>query len=159
MTVLSALLLRCAEELRSRVDLASLFVTFRAEDQLKAVVKKARSIHAADSSFFSATSPHQRVAGDELPVRSARQFIQTSLKPIPGQLLTVQECFTAFLAFCQSRGLVAVEQRAFRSFISEIIRDEFGMAFRKDLKSADGRYVRGWKGLTVEVAGMAGRTV
>ena len=159
MTVLSALLLKCAEELRSRVDLASLFVTFRAEDQLKPVVKKARSMLAADSTFFSATSPHQRVAGDELPVRSARQFIQSSMKPTPGQLLTVQECFAAFLAFCQSRGLVAVEQRAFRSFISEIIRDEFGMAFRKDLKSADGRYVRGWKGLTVEVAGMAGRTV
>ena len=158
-TLLSALLLRCAEDLRSSVNMSSLFVAFRAEEQLKSVVKKARSILAADSTFFSATSPHQRIAGDELPVRSARQFIQTSMKPTPGQLLTVQECFAAFLAFCQSRGLEAGEQRAFRPFISEIIRDEFGMAFRKDLKSADGRYMRGWKGLTVEVAGMAGRTV
>ena len=159
MTVLSALLLKCAEELRSSANMSSLFVVFRAEEQLRAVVKKARSILAADSTFFSATSPHQRVAGDELPVRSARQFIQSSMKPNPGQLLTVQECFAAFLAFCQSRGLATVEQRAFRQFISDIIREEFGMAFRKDLKSADGRYVRGWKGLTVEVAGMAGRTV
>ena len=153
LTVLSALLLRCAEELRSRVDLASLFVTFRAEEQLKAIVKKARSLLAADASFFSATSPHQRVAGDELPVRSARQFIQASIKPTPGHLLTVQECFTAFLAFCESRGLEAGEQRAFRQLIIDIIRDEFGLGFRTDLKRADGRYMRGWKGLTVEVAG------
>ena len=153
MTVLSALLLRCAEELRGRVDLASLFVTFRAEERLKSVVKKARSLLAADASFFSATSPHQRIAGDELPVRSARQFIQTALKPTPGHLLTVQECFAAFLAFCESRGLAAGEQRAFRQFISDIIREEFGLGFRTDLKRADGRYVRGWKGLTVDVAG------
>ena len=153
MTVLSALLLKCAEELRCRVDLASLFVTFRSEARLKAVVKQARSILAADSTFFSAASPHQRIAGDELPVRSARQFIQSSLKPTPGQLLTIQECFTAFLAFCASRGLAAGEQRAFRQFISDIIREEFGLGFRTDLKRADGRYMRGWKGLTVEVAG------
>ena len=153
MTVLSALLLKCAEKLRSSVNMSPLFVVFRTEERLKAVVKKARSILAADSTFFSATSPHQRVAGDELPVRSARQFIQTSMKPTPGHLLTVQECFTAFLAFCERRGLAAGEQRAFRQFISEIIREEFGLAFRKDLKSADGRYMRGWKGLTLEVAG------
>ena len=151
------LLLKCAEELRSSVNMSSLFVVFRSEERLKAVLRKARSILAADSTFFSATSPHQRVAGDELPVRSARQFIQTAMKPTPGQLLTVQECFAAFLAFCQSRGLAAGEQRAFRQFISDIIREEFGMAFRKDLKSADGRYVRGWKGLTVEVAGRGWR--
>ena len=40
-----------------------------------------------------------------------------------------------------------------RPFISDIIREEFGLAFRKDLKRADGRYMRGWKGLTVGVAG------
>ena len=47
----------------------------------------------------------------------------------------------------------AGEQRVFRQFISDIIREEFGLAFRKELKSADGRHMRAWKGLPVEVAG------
>ena len=41
MTLLSALLLRCAEQMPKNVDVENLFVRFREEDCLKSIVKKA----------------------------------------------------------------------------------------------------------------------
>ena len=45
--------------------------------------------------------------------------------------------------------MVAVERKHFRSLIAEVIKDEYGAAYRKDLKNEQGKWVRGWKGIKV----------
>ncbi len=153
--LLSWLLLRCAEELggekANRVDLYQLFVKFREEEVLKGVVKKGRSILAADESFFSADNLHRRIEGPEQHQQAARQFIATVVKPQAGRMLTVNECFETFNLFCHDRDVEPIERRFFKQMIVEIIKEEFGLGLRSDLKNADGRYLRGWKGLAVEM--------
>ena len=151
MILLSALLLKCAEELRSSANMSSLFVAFRSEEQLKAVVKKARSLLAADSTFFSATSPHQRVEGPERQDQMARRFIGVALKPQPGHLLSVNHCYSEFAGFCRNHGVEPLARKLFRQLVVDIIREECGVGLRADLKDAGGHYQRGWKGLAVDM--------
>ena len=152
-TLLSALLVRCAEEMPSTVDKVSLFVKFRDEERLKAVVKHARSILAADSNFFSPTGPNHRTKATEQPAQAARRFIQSTVKPKPDQHLSISDCYAGFEGYCRNNGVEPVARKAFRQMIVEIIREEFGLGLRADLRNAEGRFERGWKGLAVESAG------
>lgn len=151
MTLLSALLLKCAEEMPGGVDKINLFVKFRAEDQLKAVVKQARSLLAADSTFFSIDSTNRRNEGPEEHGRIARQFVGRLIKPQAGQLLSIGDCYDGFSGYCKNNGVEPVARKLFRRMIVEIIKEEFEVGFRSDLKDTEGRYLRGWKGLTVDV--------
>ncbi|MFA6544628.1 MAG: hypothetical protein WCS99_09405 [Limisphaerales bacterium] len=151
MTLLSALLVRCAEEMPVNVDRANLFVKFREDDQLRSIVKQARSILEADSTFFSINSPYIRVEGKEQHGRLARQFIGQAVRPQPGQLLSITDCYAGFEGFCRNNGVEPVARKQFRQLVVDIIREEFGLGLRADLKNAQGRFQRGWKGLTVEV--------
>ena len=151
MNLLSCLLLRCAEEIPACVDKIGLFVKFRSEETLRAVVKKARSVLAADASFFSPTSPHRRVHSEDQLIQAARRFIQSAVKPQPGQLLSIGDCYEGFAGFCRNNGMEPVVRKLFKQIVVEIIREEFAVGFRKDLKDAEGRYLRGWKGLAVEL--------
>jgi len=153
MTLLSCLLVRCAEETPVTVDKVNLFVKFRAEEGLRAVVKKARSILEADATFFSPASPNRRVHGEEQPNQAARRFIQSAVKPQPGQLLSISDCYAGFEGYCRNNGVEPVAKKAFRQMIVEIIREEFGLGLRADMKNTKGRFERGWKGLAVESAG------
>jgi len=58
-----AMLLRCAQELGNETDKLNLFVEFRSDKNARAVVQRAKSVLAAGSDFFSATSPHTRIRG------------------------------------------------------------------------------------------------
>ncbi len=157
MLLVSALLVRCAEELgaakNNRVDVAPLFVKFRTDDQVKMILKKARSLLAADATYFSATSPHRRVEGPEQHSRIARQFIAVAVKQQPDRVLSINECFDTFTNYCRNQDVAPIKRRLFRNMIVEIIREEFGLGLRGDLMGQDGKNRRGWKGLTVEMAG------
>lgn len=153
MTLLSALLVRCAEEMPTGADKINLFVKFRDEERLKAVVKKARSLLEADTTFFSPTSPFRRVEGPEQHGRMARQFVGQTIKPQPGQVLTVSDCYAEFEDFCRNHGVEPVQRRLFKQLVVDIIKEEFGLGIRSDLKNAEGSSQRGWKGLAVENAG------
>lgn len=150
-TLLSCLLVRCAEEMPSTVDKVNLFVKFRDDQQLKAVVKKARAILEADSTFFAPGSPHRRIELAEHPAQAARRFIQSTVKPQPGHLLSVNDCYQEFSGFCRNNGIEPVQRRFFRQLIVDVIKEEFGVGFRSDLRDAEGRFLRGWKGLAVEL--------
>jgi len=149
-TVLSTLLMRCAEELPSTCNRIPLVVDFRQDERLTTVVKKARSILAADSTFFSADSTNRRTTERSTPQTTAKRFILSAVRPDPNHLLSIQDCFTSFAGYCKNHGVEAVERRYFKKIIAEVIREEFGVALRGDLKDQDGRYLRGWRGLTVE---------
>lgn len=150
--LLSALLVRCAGEMPKNTDLIQLFCRFREEGKLKAVVKRARAIHAADSNFFDSESAHQRAGGVDNFSDLARGFVRSTVKRQPNQLLSEGECFQHFNEYCRNNDSAAeVTRRQFKQLIAEVIREEFAVGFRKDLKDGEGRYLRGWKGLAVEL--------
>ena len=150
MTLLSALLLRCGEAMPRPVDRETLFIELRGEDSLKAVLKKARSILAADHTFFSADSPQRRVEGVENHSRMAVRFVREAVKKEEGRMLPIGECYVGFSEYCRNNNVEPVARNRFKQLIIEVMREEFGLSLRGDLKNAAGQYVRGWKGLTAE---------
>src|SRR5664279_5078804 len=85
----------------------------------KAVVQRAKSILAANSSFFSATAQNQRIRGPELYERLIHVLVETMLEPMEGACLTVTEAYNAFCQLSQQRGLGMLKRSMFR----ELMRD------------------------------------
>ena len=84
-----AILLRSAQEMGSEVDKLNLFNEFRSDKNAKAVVQRAKSILAADHTFFSATSKQQRIKGIELHERLVRVLVEQMLEQREHSILTV----------------------------------------------------------------------
>ena len=77
---------------------ASLFHEFRLDKTARQVAQRAKSVLAADSSFFSPTSHYQRIRGIELHERIARSFVERVLARVPGETLLLTG---AYLHFCE----------------------------------------------------------
>ncbi|MEQ2007066.1 MAG: hypothetical protein ABMA26_09720 [Limisphaerales bacterium] len=147
-TLLSALLLRCAEEMPATVDRRCLFVDFRKESKLNEVVRKARCILAVDSSFFAADSIHRRVEGVETIDRTARNFVGTNIDvATPNDQMTVAELIAGFLAYCNANKLKLETPRQAKRFIVEAVNEHYGVRLRHDLAADGKKCARGWKGL------------
>ena len=147
-TLLSALLLRCAEEMPATVDRCCLFVDFRKESRLNEVVRKARCILAVDASFFAADSLHRRVEGVETIDRTARTFVGTNIDvATPAEQLTVAELIAGFLEYCNANKLKLDTPRQAKRFIVEAVNEHYGVRLRHDLAAAGKKCARGWKGL------------
>ena len=63
----------------------------------------------------------------------------------------MNECFERFSEYCHNHDVEPVQRRQFKQLIVETVREEFGLGLRNDLKNAEGNYLRGWKGLAVEM--------
>jgi hypothetical protein len=148
-TLLSALLLRCAEEMPATVDRRNLFVDFRRESRLNEVVRKARCILAVDATFFAADSIHRRIEGVETLDRTARNFVGTNIDvATPAEQLTVAELIAGFLEYCTANKLKLDTPRQAKRFIVEAVNEHYGVRLRHDLAAAGGKKcARGWKGL------------
>lgn len=148
--LLSALISRCASEMPTNVDLLKLFHDMRDEEVLKPIVKRARAIHSADSTFFDKHSSHKRVNSIENHAQIARRFVRTAVKREPTGLLPIGECYQRFSEYCANHSVEAVHRNHFKKLIVEVIREEFGLGLRGDIRNTEDRCQRGWKGLAVE---------
>lgn len=148
--LLSALLSRCAGEMPKDIDLIRLFRDLRADEVLKPIVKRARSIHAADSTFFDESSSHQRVEGVETHAQMARRFVKAAVRREADRQLPISECYQRFSEYCANNSVATVHRNLFKQLIAEVIREEFGLGLRGDIRNPEGRCQRGWKGLAVE---------
>lgn len=147
-TLLSALLLRCAEEMPATVDRCCLFVDFRKESKLNEVVRKARCILAVESSFFTADSLHRRVEGVETIDRTARNFVGTNIDiATPNDQMTVAELIAGFLEYCNANKLKLETPRQAKRFIVDAVNEHYGVRLRHDLAGGGKKCARGWKGL------------
>jgi hypothetical protein len=140
-----AMLMRCAQELPHENNKLNLCVEFRSDKNAKAVVQRAKSILAAGSDFFSATSPHQRVKGPELIERIARVFVEQLLTSEPGQVLRLHDAYTSFLRLLKEKNLPEIKRCDFQAVVGPLIREQFDVALRNDLGADEGQGVRGWK--------------
>jgi hypothetical protein len=141
-----ALMLKCAEEMPANVHKLNLFHEFRSDKTAKSVVQRAKSILAADSSFFSATSSHQRIRGIEIMERVARKYVYEWLSAEPGQILRLTDAYAVFRGLLKQRELPDIKRSDFKAVVGPLIREQFNVALRNDLPGV-GSGVRGWKGV------------
>ena len=145
-----ALIIKCASEMPGNVHKLNLFHEWRSDKTSKAIIHRAKSILAADSSFFSATSPHQRTRGIELHERIARRFVDELLTCEPGKVLMLHDAYAAFCSLLKQSELEPLKRSDFKGMVVPMIRDGFNVALRNDLV-VDGRQgVRGWKNLRIQ---------
>jgi hypothetical protein len=145
-----ALLMKCCQDMPANVHKLNLVHEWRSDNVAKQVVNRAKSILAADSSFFSATSNKQRIRGIELHERLARRFVDELLTSEPGQILKLQDAYTTFCSILKKQELNQLKRSDFKAIVTPLIRDQFNIGFRNDLV-VDGRAgTRGWKNMRLQ---------
>lgn len=146
--LIRAFLIRSAQELPDTVHKLNLFHEFRSDKVVRQIIHRAKSILAADFTFFSVNSQHQRVKGEELHERLAKQFIESVIEKKDGQFLTLS---TAYLIFCdlvKQKSLGLIERSKFREIVGPLVRETFDLGLRNDVvDKTTNKQTQGWKGL------------
>jgi hypothetical protein len=142
MNLYRAWLMRAAQELPTENNRLNLCIEFRSDKTAKQVVQRAKSILAADSSFFSATSKHQRIRGVEMVERVARRFVDELLSVESGQILKLADAYAVFRGLLKERDLPDIKRSDFKAVVGPLITEQFHVCLRNDLDGAGGR---GWK--------------
>jgi hypothetical protein len=131
--LMRAYLIRCAEELPNNVHKANLFYQFRSDKTIRSIIHRAKSILAADDSYFSVASKHQRQQGPELYERVARAFVDQVLERIPGEILTVNDAYVHFCEYLSRRKMPPVNRKIFKSLVPPVVKEHFDLGIRNDL--------------------------
>lgn len=149
-----AVMMKCAEMMPQHVHKLNLFHEWRSEKVCKAILQRAKSILAADSSFFGVSSPHERIAGPEIHQRIAQVFAQQLLKADQNSILTLSQAYSLFNQFAKTKELPVLKRSQFKSMICEVIKEAYGLGVRNDLMNTEtNKQMAGWKGLrAVELA-------
>jgi len=151
-TLLSQYLIHCAQDMKHDVDIEYLFYALREERKLKNILLKAKSLLAVHDSFFTGTQGNRRRVGERILDPSAepahKLFIREGIVPEPSHDLTVHDAYINFTRYCQIHDLTPVNRRDFKNLIAEVVREEFGLGIRNDLKLQDGKWGSGWRGIT-----------
>jgi len=141
------ILIQATKCLDNSVNILNLFMEFRSDKVAKQVVNRAKSVLAADSSYFSAQSKYQRVRGIELCERVARKFVEEVLSAEPGQILRLGDAYEVFRRLLKDRELPDMNRPDFRAVVAPLITEQFNVCLRNDLGGAGGR---GWKGVKLQ---------
>jgi hypothetical protein len=155
--LLRAYLISCAEELPDSVYKLNLFLEFRSDKIIRSIVQRAKSILAADHTFFSVDSKHQRQKGPEIHERLARIFVEQVLERQPGEVLTLTNAYLVFCEYLRQKSMVPVKRSIFKGMFAPLIRDAFNLGLRNDvIDQATNHQTAGWKGSrALEVQEMA----
>jgi len=141
--------MKVAQEMPANVHKLNLFHEWRSDRFARSVVQRAKSILAADSSFFSATSPHQRIKGTELHERLMRNLVETLLESRAEACLTVTQAYDVFCRLAQQRQLSPLKRSMFRATMQDLVRERYGLALRNDVPDTENRHQQAWRGLAV----------
>ena len=108
---------------------------------------RAKSVLAADSSFFSPTSPHQRIKGQELHEKLILKLVSTMLEEREGACLTVTQAYQIFCRLSQQHCLGALKRSVFKQQMKDLIKTRYGMSLRHDVPDSFNKHQQAWKGL------------
>jgi hypothetical protein len=153
MNVYRALMMKCAHDMPPNVHKLNLVHEWRSDRTAKMIIQRAKSILAADHSFFSPTSRYQRIRGQELTERVARKFVDEMLTCEPGQILRLGDAYSVFRGLLKQRDLPDIKRSDFKAIVTPLIREQFHVALRNDLPSDGVAGVRGWKNVGLVQAG------
>ena len=142
-----ALLMKCAQDMPANVHKLNLVNEFRSDKVCKAIIQRAKSILAADHTFFSATSANQRVKGPELFERLMRVLCNTMLQPNADAYLTVTQAYAIFCNLTQQRSLGPMKRSMFKATMADLMREAYGVSLRRDVADESGKHQEAWKGV------------
>jgi len=143
-------LIRCALSLNDETNIFNLLREFRSDRVARQVTNRAKSILAADHTFFSATSKYQRIRGIELHERLARSFVEQVLERVPGETLLLTDAYSHFCEYLRRRDMPAVNRQVFKALIPPAIQEQYELGIRNDLRDLKGGgWHCGWKGIRV----------
>jgi len=142
-----ALMMLCAQEMPATVHKLNLVHEWRGDRVCKAIIQRAKSILAADQSYFSSTSSHQRIRGPELHERLMRVVVETMLQPSTDDCLTVTQAYRTFCRLAELRQLGQVKRSQFKATMVDLMREQFGVGLRRDVPDASGKQQEAWKGV------------
>ena len=64
--------------------------------------------------------------------------------------LTVHDCFTAYVEYCNERGWLTLSRNKFGQLIGDTVARFHGLPVRHDISDANGKAQRGWQGLRLQ---------
>jgi putative DNA primase/helicase len=98
----------------------------------------------------------QQAAVDNLLLESDGHnlFTREALIRAEGEQLTVEDCFAAYVEFCNERGWSALTKNKFSQKIGDAVVRTYGRTVRHDIKDASDRAHRGWQGLQLRDKGV-----
>jgi len=141
------LLMRSANLQKTTNAKLNIWAEFRSDKNARLVIQRTKSILAVDSSFFSATSPHTRIRGIELHERVARRFVDELLVCERGQIMLLTDAFSTFCNLLKEHSLEPVKRADFKALVVPMIKQQFDVCLRNDLRIDERQGVRGWKNL------------
>ena len=150
--LLSWQLTMSAQSMPPTVEIQRLFMDLQAEHQLNKVIARAKSMHAAEESFFEGSQGRKRKLGQEIFDPKAeppyKLFVHEAVVEDPAKTLTLPDAYDSFSLYCQTRGMKPIARKHFKSLLAEVVREEFGIGIRNDLRTEEGKWTKGWTGLT-----------
>jgi hypothetical protein len=150
MTVYRALMMKAAQDLPANVNKLNLVHEWRGDRTAKTIIQRAKSILAADHTFFSPTSPNQRIRGPELFERLAKVYVEEVLERVPGETLLLTDAFDHFCEYLRRKNMPVVKRQMFKALIPPAIREQYELGIRNDLHDpSGGGWHSGWKGIRV----------
>jgi P4 family phage/plasmid primase-like protien len=74
-------------------------------------------------------------------------FVRECLTRDADGQLTVPDCFSAYVEYCNQHGWTALTKNKFGSLIGDVVVRQFGITARNDIRDGSGKAQRGWKGI------------
>ena len=135
--------------LKAIADLDQLILTKEGSGVLNWMLEGLAKLRA-DGYQLHLTSGQQAVV-DNLLLESDGHtlFVREALTRVDGQELTVPDCFTAYVEYCTQRGWTALPKNKFGALIGDEVVRQFGVTTRHDIRGADGKAQRGWRGIVL----------
>jgi len=81
---------------------------------------------------------------------SPRQFVKRCLIQEQDHLLTLDDCFGAYVAFCKQLGWYPTQSTKANPIIEDDIMRQYGISRRNDIPGKNGKDQRGWKGIKLK---------
>jgi len=137
-------------------DLDKLILNEEASGVLNWMLDGLYALRAANWNL--ALSPEQKTRVDELLLESdsVQEFFKDEcVADSPAEGLTVTDAFAAYADYCSQRGWTGLNRNLFGRDSQEIVQRIYRIAIRHDLKGADGKKQRGWKGFRLKREGEA----
>jgi phage/plasmid-associated DNA primase len=132
------------------VDLADQILRREASGVLNWMLEGLKKLRADGWQLHLTTN--QQAAVDNLLLESdgITLFVNEALEPSKDSPLTVPDCFSAYVDFCNDRDWKTLTRRQFGNSIGDAVTRQYGLTVRHDVKSGgDGTAQRGWVGLCV----------
>jgi hypothetical protein len=154
--LLSFYLLKCSQEMGSLVEIRPLVTTFRKSETLARVLSRAKALLLASGGYFEGKNGYRRMVNGQI-IEPEQQpnyeiFVKQGIIKDPTTNLSVADAFHKYFVFCKQIGQQPLTRQEFKHLVAEVIRENFKVGLRHDIRGPDGKQGHGWLGLNCRLA-------